>query len=374
MALPTFPWPSTAASIPSGWERDTRFDGVYVIGADASGDGGGTGGASTHTHPDDSTHTHTVTVIPESDVQGVGGTNKTIKGTHTHAANTSNATAVAFTATSNDPPYYEVIFIKPTTALLIASGMVGFWDTGSLPSDWNECDGAGGRPDLRNKFLKGAAAGGNSGATGGSLDEHSHVSDHTHAAKNTAISVGSINAGGSDTTFAGPHYHSVTLLSHTASVQNADGQPPFKKLLAAYYSGAGALDTNLIGLWPDTVASIPANWNRVTGQDTYFLKIASGSGEIAATGGANQHSHTCSAHNHNASESMPTSTLERDQYGSPTIGLSYAYHIHALTIGNDTSEVPNNTSGNNYPPYVKAILVKYAGSSFIPRLPLMGVG
>ena len=50
------PYDGVHASIPSGWSRDTRFDGRYVKATTSSW--GSTGGASTHTHTV-SSHTHT---------------------------------------------------------------------------------------------------------------------------------------------------------------------------------------------------------------------------------------------------------------------------------------------------------------------------
>ena len=51
----------------------------------------------------------------------------------------------------------------------------------NIPSGFVLCDGANGTPDLRSKFVKGAAAGADPGATGGSAT-HSHAdhASHTH--------------------------------------------------------------------------------------------------------------------------------------------------------------------------------------------------
>ena len=43
----------------------------------------------------------------------------------------------------------------------------------AIPSGWNLCDGTNGTPDLRDRFIKGAGAAENPGATGGSAT-HSH--------------------------------------------------------------------------------------------------------------------------------------------------------------------------------------------------------
>lgn len=88
---------------------------------------------------------------------------------------------------------------------LIPTGLIAMWSGTlvSIPSGWALCDGAGGRPDLRDKFVRGAAAGAGGGATGGvdstthnSGGSHTHnaISDHQHTTSMTSLS--HANAGG----------------------------------------------------------------------------------------------------------------------------------------------------------------------------------
>lgn len=58
----------------------------------------------------------------------------------------------------------------------IPAGVIVMWGglLANIPSGWALCDGQGGRPDLRAKFIKGSAAGVDPGVAGGSLI-------HTHA-------------------------------------------------------------------------------------------------------------------------------------------------------------------------------------------------
>jgi hypothetical protein len=60
----------------------------------------------------------------------------------------------------------------------IPAGIICMWSglLTNIPSGWALCDGAGGRPDLRSKFIKGSAAGIDPGVTGGSAT-HTH-DDH----------------------------------------------------------------------------------------------------------------------------------------------------------------------------------------------------
>lgn len=61
---------------------------------------------------------------------------------------------------------------KPTV------GFIAVWSgtLASIPAGWRLCDGSNGTPDLRDKFVKGAAAGDGAGGTGGAAT-HTH-NDH----------------------------------------------------------------------------------------------------------------------------------------------------------------------------------------------------
>lgn len=374
MTLPTFTWPGTAATIPSGWERNTLVDGLFVLGADTGADGGGTGGSATHTHPNASNHQHAITFSGTS--YGLSsvlfGLLKISTYAHTHAGFNSANAAVVFGTASNLPPYNEVIFIKPTTATLISSGMIVLFDDSVLPAGYDEADGNGGRRDLRGKFLKGAATGADPGVSGGTSNAHSHNSDHTHANVTSSTSSGTSKGGESSEAFCNAHTHQTSIQSTSANVQNADAEPPAKKLMAIQYSGAGSLDIGIIGFHFSTVASIPVNWERVTTQERYFVKIASGSGEIGNTSGADQHNHTCNSHAGTATVGSNNNPQMADAPGAGNSARDG--HTHPATVGNATVTVANNTAKSNYPQYIEAILVKYVGSSFVPRLPLMGAG
>jgi microcystin-dependent protein len=67
----------------------------------------------------------------------------------------------------------------PTGIIVMWSGLLS-----AIPSGWLLCDGTSGTPDLRDRFVKGTAAGVDPGATGGAAT-HSHayteIVQHTHA-------------------------------------------------------------------------------------------------------------------------------------------------------------------------------------------------
>jgi hypothetical protein len=66
----------------------------------------------------------------------------------------------------------------------VPAGVIVMWGglVANIPAGWALCDGQGGRPDLRARFIKGAS--GEPGATGGSATHthaaHTEVINHTH--------------------------------------------------------------------------------------------------------------------------------------------------------------------------------------------------
>src|SRR3972149_812006 len=119
-------WPSTAASIPAGWSRETALDTLYPKGTPDATDPGGTGGANTHSHTtqnhDHATpHVHTVpnsSAAAGSTNRDTGTTNPPLAHAHNSNPNTVNpTTALANASPSTDAPNSEpsnfvVIFIK----------------------------------------------------------------------------------------------------------------------------------------------------------------------------------------------------------------------------------------------------------------------
>lgn len=84
-------------------------------------------------------------------------------------------------------------------------GMIVMWSgsIASIPSGWRLCDGGGGTPNLRDRFIIGAGNTYNPGDTGGSAN--ATVVSHTHT----------YSSGGNLTTTNGSHSHSVSDPGHT---------------------------------------------------------------------------------------------------------------------------------------------------------------
>ena len=68
-------------------------------------------------------------------------------------------------------------------AAAVPHGLICLWAglVSAIPAGWALCDGTNGTPDLRSRFVKGAAAGLDPGATGGAATHaHADHASHTH--------------------------------------------------------------------------------------------------------------------------------------------------------------------------------------------------
>lgn len=412
-------WPSTAASIPSGWSRKTTMDGRYVRGADAAGDGGSTGGNSTHTHLESGTHTHSAggshyhTIIgPGGSGNGAGSTSGSPDvasyGTHGHSGFASGTRTAAITSTAltlvalnNDMSYKEVIWIESDgNPQGIPNGAIVFLGKDEIPGGWSRVQG--------DSYLKGAAASGDGGATGGS-NTHTHTATnhlgdkHSHGSVTSSTSTEPLHADDYGTgfgTFAQlSHTHTVGISTgqdnaSVALTMTAESSEPVNSKLNIIQNNTGATDfpDDVIALWLSTAASIPTDWTRYTGQDTYFAKGCNADGQIGTTGGtASGHNHgsvTCAAtsvgHDHSDSTTTtgPSATQTGNAPGSTwaagnhghnglwNVLLSYPTYANATGISLSTS-----ASEAHYPLWIKAIFIKWVNPlSRIPQMTSMGVG
>lgn len=119
-------------------------------------------------------------------------------------------------------PIGTEIFL-PNLSGLNMRGVICMWagTLASIPSGWQLCNGANGSPDLRVKFVRGAATGLGAGALGG-CDTHTHVVSGSTAASSSTKTIECFSLN-SSTVNTDSH-------THTFSVTSGGGQPP------AYYS------------------------------------------------------------------------------------------------------------------------------------------
>lgn len=117
---------------------------------------------------------------------GVGG-NATITGTST----LGNALILnSSSGTSGQVVVSQGAGVAPAWGNAFVTGMIMMWSgsIASIPSGWALCNGSGGTPDLRDRFIVGAGNTYAVGATGGSAD--AIVVSHNHTATTTATDSG----------------------------------------------------------------------------------------------------------------------------------------------------------------------------------------
>lgn len=406
-------WAGANAAIPAGWERETTLDGRFPKAANDA-EPNVTGGNATHTHTSPShthtlnAHTHTYTLSTTTAGNYSDNTNNAIvyttilRNNHFHTGTsgaavggTTQATAVTYGAFSNDPPFYSPIFIRSTgVSDGVPDDVIALFNDATPPTSWEICDGDLGTPDLRNKYLKGAATDADAGATGGSTTNshditHTHtVNNHTHAAANSGGPQGHESKDGfTDQTIdsiSTSHVHSVSLLDASQPINaNADTlvtaetvEPAHKKLIAIQnQTGAEDKPIGVIGMWLGSVADVPPGWAVCDGDQgtpdlrDKFIKIANTTGEIGDTGGSNTHTHAAQSHSHTSpaghTHSVPqqnhVAESQRGGNGAPPANIT---NVHAASTSASTTATyaaANTTadSANNEPLYRTVLYIQY---------------
>jgi hypothetical protein len=405
-------WSGTNATIPAGWERVTSLDSKYPKATADSVAPNVTGGTATHSHTSP-THTHTMishnhtggTDNYDDERAGCDGNNDVLTtDAHSHTYDISGVSggslsdAVTYASTASDPPYYKVIFIKPTTTANLPTGGIGLWNSATVPTGFAECNGGGTTPDLRNKYLKGADASGDAGGTGGTLT-HEHAINHTHTGV-THTHSGESNYANADyesssSTASCTHSHTHTIYlsantsaetgsTYTGNAGSADTvEPAYKKLMAVQRTTGTTTPYGIIGMWLGALNAIPTNWKLCDGTNgtpdmrDKWLKIANDSSELGNTGGSNTHTHTASnSHTHTASgvHTHPTGSTTSMAYGSGSggfgsNGISRTHDHEVTSVSNNTSSWNNATteanSSNGEPPFRTVAYIQYQFSAGI---------
>lgn len=103
--------------------------------------------------------------------------------------------------------------VLPPVSLAQYTIVMWYGTLATIPAGWQICDGTGGTPDLRNYFVKGAAA-------GSAGDNAVHGSDsHEH---NISLRTAVIPQGTGSATATPAHSHTTDLVNH---------EPPYKHLV-----------------------------------------------------------------------------------------------------------------------------------------------
>lgn len=418
-------WPGTASSIPAGWSRVADLDDRYPKGiATAGTQPGSTGGATSHTHTapghtHDVSHSHTTSGATSAAVGTImtspntAGTTASAA-THTHTVPTptgtetvaSGSTAQSVSSVSNEPDRLSVVWISSdgTPAGVPATAVTPTADVAL--AGWTDYAPATGR------FLKGAAAAGDGGATGaGALGNHVHAlgahthtgTSHTHAAQVTGTAAQTLAP------VAGPnaviwqsalHSHPITygatntaaLASGGAADSNAtsrgtDQDPPFRNVrIRENTSGAPSLPVGLICAWRGSLGSIPDNWQVADGTNgtvdligrypkgaTTSVGTAGGSA-AGHTHATPSHTHTTSGHAHTMAIGAATvATANVSATSAVAVSLASHTHTHAdtasttPTVGGSTSGILPSTVTE--PPYEEVAFIQMTAEPAPPQEP-----
>ena len=264
-------WTGAHISIPSGWVRETGLDDKFPKGWGVQNPNT-TGGSNTHLHTAPThghsldSHTHNVVLA-----HFIGPNNARNSGfcadNHGHVSGAIGGViggslkdyVVTWASINHEPSYFTTIFIKPSSGgASLANGICAHWDKVDAPIGWGYCDGGGGTPDLRNKYLKGAGTGADAGVIGGDTF-HGHTVTHGHTANSHTHSGASGLKDNAATREHGAgmdaatldHRHTVTLNATTAVVNNyvkTDAgisdivEPNYHKLSVIMNTGGGVED------------------------------------------------------------------------------------------------------------------------------------
>lgn len=158
----------------------------------------------------------------------------------------------------------------------LPAGIICMWAglLSAIPSGWALCNGSGGTPDLRSKFIKGAAAGIDPGATGGS-NTASYTPAGTNATSTVtplgtiAWPVGVPTASGAAVADHASHTHSVTsnvtVADHAAHTHTftSSVNATSPDLLTVNTAAAGVAASGTTGNPNATMTHTPTN-NAVT--------------------------------------------------------------------------------------------------------------
>lgn len=186
----------------SGWTDFANAANRLIKGATGSTGGTQAAGAldnhthaiGAHAHAAAPAHTHTATATAiASDKSLFAGAQAALwTGNHSHpisvssiapAALASAAADVSGTAPASMLPPYRNLRVKQNTSggIDLPVGLICAWrgTIGSVPDNWQLCDGTNGTPDMFGRYPRGATA--SIGVAGGSAAAHTHTSpSHTH--------------------------------------------------------------------------------------------------------------------------------------------------------------------------------------------------
>lgn len=389
------PFDGLATDIPDGFARDTRFDGLFVKGAETNL--GDTGGAATHSHTSSShvhamaSHTHTMKVgAGNGSPNDAGfGSNDSADMAHTHwGSNPYTSTAmtggdltdnIAYPASNNLPPNYKFIFlISQGYNLIPKDGIVLRRDI--------ERDGFSFHAASAGKNIRGAGTGENAGDGGGSVN-HTHNLTHTHSAVNhshtgqTLTDSSNVVAGSGSPQVVPPHSH-ILYWQNTALTgdETTLASPAASIVPLSININLFKADDTTICLPGDIVMTledeVPVGWLLCDGEnDTpdlngYYIRNNDTVTEGISTTGANTHSHAANNshshgsayHTHTGSTSTAANAVITGVGSGEAMG-SHSHSVYDISYATATwasAQIPASSEDNNEPEYIKVKFLQFS--------------
>ena len=341
------------------------------------------------------------------DIQVLGGTNITVSRSADHKLTINgaitNLTSLSDVTISGSVPNDSILQYdtgdnqwKPvagnTVGTTIPAGTIVMYNGTTAPSGWALCDGGGGRPDLRDKFVIGAGSSYAVDATGGYND--SVVVSHNHGSGNTGNqsanhSHGSGNFSGSASTHnghthddgnyaaaaGGSHTHQANVTAntqnqsanhyHTIGGNKPDGSPGTWNATASggnhghsYRLSNGHPQSNMVGM-ARSGGDDPNSTNNTDilssgGSHTHNVNLTG-----VTTGGIDQNHYHSMSFNINTSPPLTQSEHTHNISGNSGSGGNHSHNVNFS--GNTGNQSANHThsinsegvsgSGRNIPPY-----------------------
>ena len=412
-------WFYENANIPANFVRDTNYDDRFIqVVTDDSTVGVNGGGSHTPTVADHTdtwnAHTHTFSAGAGSGFtyitgDAVGGL-KPRGPEHTHVQVTSSPTTmdsstgvITLDAGVAVPVSVTTILIKPViTGLKIPADCVAFVDGDVSDAGFKICDGNNGTIDLNGKFIIGATTGSDGGASTG-VDTHLHIDStghcagcsHAHVPVTCGAAAGTIvvTKTGTKTAAQVAAHHTVGLNNDVfllnltyVNVLPIDNKPAYSKLVAVQNkSGLRSLPKDIIIIYEDTKASIPAPWQYYDFGD-FQIEVTIDYGSVGGSYSSNNESHGVegqSDENHlhiqsHTHDHVTVLTSTRNYYISMASSTSVASPTHTHTWTSNANSSSSNpvtgltaVSSDKRYNYRNAILIKYCPPTGIPGIEIL---
>jgi len=195
-------WYGTAANVPAGWSLDTTTYNAFIMGCALGSQTTTITGSASHVHTvpttgTEASHNHPVTASwsgTTGNYRGPGADDgvhlNVAQLAHAHSASGSTNSRGAHSHTNSNtgsgtiyPPYNRVYWIRATEeAEFPINGIMMFNDVlANLTPEFVLCNGSNSTPDLRAKFIYGAAQDSHVNTTGGTTT-HTHTNSSTGSA------------------------------------------------------------------------------------------------------------------------------------------------------------------------------------------------